>query len=85
MKQKFNVTGMTCSACSARVEKVVNQLPGIQSAAVNLLSNSMMAEFDESVLSADDIIKAVVEAGYGAAVPTAGRERKAAQDRKSVV
>jgi len=69
MKQKFNVTGMTCSACSARVEKVVNQLPGIQSAAVNLLSNSMMAEFDESVLSADDIIKAVVEAGTGPLCP----------------
>jgi len=76
---------MTCSACSARVEKVVNQLPGIQSASVNLLSNSMMAEFDEQVLSTDEIIKAVVEAGYGASVPTMGRESKAVQPRQEDV
>ena len=51
MKQKFNITGMTCSACSARVEKVSNALPGMKSAAVNLLSNSMMAEYDEGILT----------------------------------
>ncbi len=82
MKQKFNITGMTCSACSARVEKVVNQLPGIQSAAVNLLSNSMMAEFDESVLSNEEIIRAVVEAGYGASVPETGSGTKNAQPQQ---
>ena len=49
MKQKFNITGMTCSACSARVEKVSNALPGMHRASVNLLSNSMTAEYDENV------------------------------------
>ena len=85
MKQKFNITGMTCSACSARVEKVVNKLPGIQSASVNLLSNSMMAEFDEAVLSQEEIIKAVVEAGYGASVPGAGSGAKEPQPQRENV
>ena len=51
-KQKFNITGMTCSACSAHVEKAVNKLEGVKTASVNLLANSMVAEYDESVLSA---------------------------------
>ncbi len=69
MRQTFNITGMTCSACSAHVEKAVNKLPGIRSVAVNLLANRMVAEFDEHALSIDDIIKAVTDAGYGASVP----------------
>ena len=64
MKQKFNITGMTCSACSARVEKVANALPGMKSAAVNLLSNSMMAEYDADTLTADEIIAAALESRY---------------------
>ena len=78
MKQKFNITGMTCSACSARVEKVSNALPGMKSAAVNLLSNSMMAEYDEAVLTPEQIIAAVEEAGYGASLPNGGEKRSAA-------
>ena len=73
---------MTCSACSARVEKVVNKLPGIQTATVNLLSNSMMAEFDEAVLSHEEIIQAVVEAGYGASLPEGGSGTKNPQRRQ---
>ncbi|MBR2934999.1 MAG: heavy metal translocating P-type ATPase [Oscillospiraceae bacterium] len=69
MRQTFNVTGMTCSACSAHVEKAVSKLPGIRSATVNLLASRMVAEFDENALSTDDIIKAVTDAGYGASVP----------------
>ena len=65
-KQKFNITGMTCSACSAHVEKAVNRLEGVKAASVNLLANSMTAEFDEEVLSAQDIIQAVIQSGYGA-------------------
>ena len=72
MKQKFNITGMTCSACSAHVEKAVNKLEGVERAEVNLLANSMVARYDESVLSSQDIIKAVVDAGYGASL--AGKE-----------
>ena len=68
-KQKFNITGMTCSACSAHVEKAVNRLEGIKAASVNLLANSMTAEFDEEVLSAQDIIQAVIQSGYGASLP----------------
>ena len=72
MKQKFNVTGMTCSACSSHVEKAVRKLEGIRAADVSLMTNSMTAEFDESVLSADDIINAVVASGYGASLPQNG-------------
>lgn len=65
-EEKFNVTGMTCSACSARVEKAVCKLDGIGAVTVNLLTNSMKAEYDETVLSAENIIEAVEKAGYGA-------------------
>lgn len=68
MKQKFDVTGMTCSACSAHVEKSVNHLNGVQSVAVNLLQNSMMVEYDEGEVGDDEIITAVKEGGYGAFV-----------------
>ena len=77
MKQKFNITGMTCSACSARVEKVTNALPGMQTAVVNLLSNSMVAEYDENMLCAQDIVAAVEGAGYGAAPAQQGSAKPA--------
>lgn len=70
MKQKFNVTGMTCSACSSRVEKVVSKLDGTNQVTVNLLTNSMQVDFDEGTLSENDIIKAVEKAGYGASPAT---------------
>lgn len=66
MKQKFDVTGMTCSACSSRVEKSVGKLAGIQNLSVNLLTNSMLVEYDEQVLTEQEIIRTVEEAGYGA-------------------
>ena len=66
---------MTCSACSARVEKVTRALEGVKRADVNLLANSMVAEFDEGVISADAIIGAVVESGYGASIPGGGKEK----------
>lgn len=68
MKQKFDITGMTCSSCSAHVEKGVNKLSGVKQAAVNLLSNNMTVDYDEKELTADQIIKAVEQAGYGASV-----------------
>lgn len=67
-KQIFHITGMTCSACSAHVEKSVRKLEGIRNADVNLLGNAMAAEYNETILSTDDIIKAVVDAGYGASL-----------------
>lgn len=68
MKCKFDVTGMSCAACQAHVEKAVNALDGVDNAAVNLLANSMVAEFDESKLSPEDICAAVDKAGYHASV-----------------
>lgn len=67
-KVKFNVKGMTCSSCKAHVEKAVNKLDGIQSVNVNLLSNNMIVEYNESILSDEKIIDAVVNAGYSASV-----------------
>jgi Cu2+-exporting ATPase/Cu+-exporting ATPase len=66
LKQKFDVTGMGCAACVARIEGDVGKMDGITAVSVNLLKNSMVAEFDESKTSADDIIKTVENAGYGA-------------------
>ncbi len=68
MKCKFDVTGMSCAACQAHVEKAVNALEGVDTATVNLLANSMVAEFDETRLSPQDICAAVDRAGYHASV-----------------
>ena len=68
MKQKFDVTGMTCSACSSRVEKCVSKLAGAEQVSVNLLTNSMQVVYDDSQLSDRQIIDAVTKAGYGASV-----------------
>lgn len=67
-KEKFDVTGMTCSACSARVEKTVAGMEGTCDISVNLLKNSMVVSYDENAVSEADIIGAVVKAGYGASV-----------------
>ena len=69
MKQKFNVTGMTCSACSAHVDKAVRKVPGVSEVNVNLLSNSMTVEYDPDKTSPQAIEAAVAEAGYGASCP----------------
>lgn len=68
MKERFDVTGMTCSACSSHVEKSVGKLTGVENVSVNLLTNSMQVEFDENKLDTAGIIKAVEDAGYGAEV-----------------
>ena len=76
MKLKFNVTGMTCAACSARVEKVTNAVPGVEKAEVNLLAGTMQVEAENgNVVPA--IIKAVQDAGYNAALPGEKRTDKA--------
>lgn len=68
MKEKFDVTGMSCSACSSHVEKSVGKLAGVENVSVNLLTNSMQVEFKEEQLTTADIIKAVEDAGYGASI-----------------
>ena len=66
MKRTFDVTGMTCAACSARVEKTASNVPGVAAVSVNLLKNSMEADFDGEVTTLAAISAAVEKAGYGA-------------------
>lgn len=82
MSRKFDVTGMTCSACSAHVEKSVSKLVGEGNVTVSLLTNSMQVECDDKKVSDDEIIKAVEDAGYGAAVAGAV---KSSEKKESVV
>lgn len=77
MKQKFDVTGMSCAACSVRVDKCVSALEGVDSVSVNLLKNSMVVDFDKEKVNAGDIIKAVEKGGYGAAVHSGRTNEKA--------
>jgi len=74
MKVKFNITGMTCAACAARVEKVTNAVKGVGKSEVNLLAGTMMAEVESPDVS-EEIIRAIQKSGYGAAV--AGEKKKA--------
>lgn len=68
MKSVFNITGMSCAACAARVDKAVSAVRGVQSVAVNLLKNTMRVEYDEKTVSPAVIVSAVEQAGYGARV-----------------
>lgn len=65
-KDYFDITGMTCSACSARIEKNVSKLDGMKIVNVNLLKNSMSVEYDDQILTAADIVGRVEKTGYGA-------------------
>ena len=77
-KEKFDVTGMTCSACSSRVEKCVSRLEGVQEVSVNLLTNSMVVGYDEEKLDEQGIVNAVEKAGYGASPAGSHKEAGAA-------
>ena len=68
MKKKFDVTGMSCSACAANIEKNLNKLDAVQKAEVNLLANSLSVLYDESLITADGIIRVVESLGYGASI-----------------
>ena len=65
-KLKFNVTGMSCAACQAHVEKAVSKVNGVMDVNVNLLANKMTVDLDEGVTNAQAVINAVESAGYGA-------------------
>ena len=73
--EQYTVTGMSCAACSTRVEKAVSKVPGVTSCSVSLLTNSMGVE---GTASADSIVAAVMEAGYGASLKGAGTENRSA-------
>ena len=68
MEKKYDVRGMTCSACVANVTKAVERLDGVNNANVNLMTNSMKVNFDENIINDEEIIKAVEKIGYGASL-----------------
>ena len=65
MKEKFCVSGMTCSACSSGIERTVQKLNGVQSAEVSLMDERMVVEYDDEQLTKQDIMDAVLRLGYG--------------------
>ncbi len=83
MKERYHVSGMTCSACSSHVEKSVCKLPGIGKASVNLLTETMEVEYDEQILNTEQIVGAVEKAGYGANLLNDRKNNETAADGKS--
>lgn len=83
--QKFNVTGMTCASCSANVEKAVGKLEGVKTASVNLLTNSMVVDFDPAVMDNNKIIKAIEDAGFEASPVQTGAKTEPVEDEVSPV
>ncbi len=79
MKQSFDITGMTCSACSSAVNRAVLKIEGINYANVNLMTNSMTVDYDENKASCDDIIKSVTAIGYGIST----KNRQKSSDKKN--
>lgn len=75
MKERYCVTGMSCAACSARVQRATEKLEGVKSSEVNLLAGTMDIEYDETRLSSQDIVAAVTAAGYGAEKQTKAAPR----------
>ena len=80
--EQYNVTGMSCAACSARVEKAVNKVPGVTSCSVSLLTNSMGVE---GTATASAIISAVEEAGYGCSLKGASGQSESASDAEKAL
>ena len=80
-KVKFDVQGMTCSSCSSHVERAVNKLNGIKSVNVNLLSNNMIVEYDEQKVDNNEIIQAVVQAGYNASLSEKKEKKNNKKDK----
>lgn len=92
MKQCYDITGMSCAACSARVEKAVSGLDGVREVSVNLLKNSMTVDYDEKNLNNSGIISAVEAAGYGArihdapgSVPTVNSSKQSKDESKNTL
>ncbi len=79
--RQYNVTGMSCAACSARVEKAVGKVPGVTACSVSLLTNSMGVEGD---VPPEQIIAAVEQAGYGASEKGAGEKKQSGADASAL-
>ena len=85
MKQKFDITGMTCAACQSHVFKSVSKLPGVTNCEVNLLTNSMNVIYEEDKCSNEIIISAVKEAGYGASIYQKKKNHKKNKDLNKLI
>ena len=81
-KEQFDITGMSCAACSSRVDKCVRATAGVKDVSVNLLKNSMTVEFDEAATDEAHIIESVENAGYGASVKEEGAGGRKAEGQK---
>ena len=84
-KNKFNIQGMTCSSCQAHVQQAVENLNGIKNVNVNLLSNSMIVEYDEKTLNDKKIIEAVKNEGYGATLAINSQKDKIQNDNENTL
>ena len=80
MKEKYSVTGMSCSACSAGIERTVKKLNGVKSVEVSLMGESMCVEYDESVIAKSQIVCAVESLGYGVGEYTQKLEKSRAPE-----
>lgn len=80
-KAQFDITGMTCSACSTRVQQCVRKLPGVNDVSVNLLKNSMAVSYDEQALDTAAIVGTVKNTGYGAIPKTASQSKSRPENR----
>jgi len=79
--EQYNITGMSCAACVSRVERAVNSVDGVKSCAVNLLTNSMNVE---GAVSSEKIIKAVIDAGYGATLKSNSKDENSKLEEDSI-
>ena len=84
MKQKFDITGMTCSACSSYIEKNVNKLEGVTLTTVNLLSNNMIVDYNENQINDKIIIDTVIKSGYNASIHSKDKDKTGSQASESV-
>ena len=82
-KEQFHITGMSCSACSSRVEGCVVKLPGVKDVSVNLLKNNMVVSYDEQTLNTVGIVEAVESTGYGAIPKSDPRHKTEAKHENS--
>ena len=82
-KQRFNVTGMSCAACQAAIERTVGKMDGVQSAVVNLLANTLTTEYDETKVTNEAICSRIAQIGYGATLEGAAPEAKTSQEKKA--
>ncbi len=83
MEQRFSVTGMTCAACSAGIQKTVGRMDGVRKAEVSLMGECMTVDYDETVVDEGKIISAVEGLGYGASVADGSAERAPEKERKA--